>query len=88
MAGTVLCGRTRESARIQAVLDRAQDTGLGAVVLVTGEPGIGKTALLRWAHDRAHGAGFAVGSGKADEVSRIAPGAPVLQACARGRGRG
>ena len=84
MAGQVLHGRTRESTLIQAALDRAQHTGRGSVVLVTGEPGIGKTALLRSARDRAHDAGFAVGSGKADEVNRIAPGAPVLQALRSG----
>lgn len=42
----VLHGREPEQARLAALLDQAR-TGSGAVLVVLGEPGVGKTALLR-----------------------------------------
>ncbi|MEP6559752.1 MAG: AAA family ATPase, partial [Nakamurella sp.] len=78
--GVVLRGRLPELERLGQVLTRTAAAGRGAAILLAGEPGIGKTALLRvlqrWALDQQ----FAVGFSKADEVSQIAPGAPVLQA--------
>ena len=43
--GTQLVGREEPLGRLQAALDRALG-GRGGVVLVAGEPGIGKSALL------------------------------------------
>lgn len=43
-AGAGLIGRSAESAALASFLERA--VGTGAVLLVTGEPGVGKTALL------------------------------------------
>src|SRR3954471_21883632 len=50
----VLVGRTAELARIDALLADAR-SGRGTVVVVTGEPGGGKSALLRAAAERAAG---------------------------------
>ena len=80
MSELVLRGRSAEIARLSAVLLRAATDGRGSTVLIAGEPGIGKTALLRDLQRQAMSRSFAVGFGKADEVSQIAPGAPVLQA--------
>ncbi len=54
---TSLAGRRSECAVLDGLLDRVRG-GRSAVVVLRGEPGIGKTALLRYATDRA--AGFTV----------------------------
>ena len=51
-----LIGRNDEIARIDAVLDRVRDRG--GALLICGEPGIGKSALL----DRARGRASALGA--------------------------
>ena len=48
----MLVGRTAELARIDALLDDAR-AGRGTVLVLTGEPGVGKSALLRAAAERA-----------------------------------
>src|SRR3954449_8070763 len=48
----MLMGRERECARVEALLDGAR-AGTSGVLVVTGEPGIGKTALLGYACERA-----------------------------------
>jgi DNA-binding CsgD family transcriptional regulator len=48
----VLVGRTAELARIDALMDDAR-AGRGTVLVLTGEPGVGKSALLRAAVERA-----------------------------------
>lgn len=50
----MLVGRAAECARIDEVVDSARGGGSGALVFI-GEPGIGKTALLRYARERAGG---------------------------------
>jgi hypothetical protein len=55
----VFVGRARERAEIGAALARAA-AGQGALVLLTGEPGIGKTRLCDEAADDARGRGFDV----------------------------
>jgi DNA-binding CsgD family transcriptional regulator len=50
----VLLGRDRECAAIDRLLDQARESCSGALVL-RGEPGIGKSALLDYARDRADG---------------------------------
>jgi DNA-binding CsgD family transcriptional regulator len=47
-------GRTRERERLDAMLAQARD-GRSAVLVIRGEPGIGKTALLRYAARQASG---------------------------------
>jgi predicted ATPase len=51
----VLVGREPERARLAALLDEARG-GRGAAVVVVGEPGIGKTALLDDLRQRAQDA--------------------------------
>jgi DNA-binding CsgD family transcriptional regulator len=53
-----LIGRDRELALLSSLLDRAPEEG--AAIVVTGLPGVGKSALLRAAADRARDAGFEV----------------------------
>lgn len=50
----MLVGRERERADIQRVLQRAR-SGVSATLALVGEPGIGKTALLDHAAERARG---------------------------------
>ncbi|ONK09590.1 LuxR family transcriptional regulator [Streptomyces sp. MP131-18] len=51
-APTELFGRRAETAVLDELLSQAREGSGGALVL-WGEPGIGKSALLRYAHDRA-----------------------------------
>ena len=55
----VFVGRERERAENGAALARAE-AGQGALVLLAGEPGIGKTRLADEAADDARGRGFEV----------------------------
>ena len=50
----MLVGRDRECARIERLLECARAGAAGALVVV-GEAGIGKTALLDFATERAEG---------------------------------
>jgi DNA-binding CsgD family transcriptional regulator len=52
--GVGFLGRTRERESLDAMLAQARD-GQSAVLVVRGEPGIGKTALLRYAARQASG---------------------------------
>jgi DNA-binding CsgD family transcriptional regulator len=54
--------------------------GRGRAVLVEGEPGIGKSALLRAAADCARAAGCAVFWGAGDELGRTFPLLPLIDA--------
>ncbi|HEY3896707.1 MAG TPA: ATP-binding protein, partial [Pseudonocardiaceae bacterium] len=68
----ILRERTDQQNTIRALLRDAQ-RGSGAVVLVEGEPGIGKSALLRAASGEAVGFGFSVATGTADQLSQQIP---------------
>ena len=61
-----LLGREDELGAVRALVDAP---GRGAVLLVTGEAGIGKTAFLRAARDEAQAAGAVVGGGTCDAGS-------------------
>ena len=52
--GLGFIGRTRERERLDAMLARARD-GQSAVLVIRGAPGVGKTALLRYAARQASG---------------------------------
>jgi adenylate cyclase len=54
-----LVGRADELARIGAVLDRARRAGTGAVVLVTGDAGMGKSRLVAEVEADARALGYA-----------------------------
>ncbi|GJH30010.1 adenylate/guanylate cyclase domain-containing protein [Caballeronia novacaledonica] len=59
-----LVGRKTESDQIAGVLDRARDAGRGAVILVRGRAGIGKSRLMIEVRQRAQSRGFAVPFGQ------------------------
>ncbi|WP_445165862.1 AAA family ATPase [Mycolicibacterium sp. Dal123E01] len=80
----MLRGRDCELAAVATALRRASDAGRGAVIHLSGEPGIGKTALVQAIATQAADAGFAVGSGKAEELHQIAAGGPLLVALRSG----
>ncbi|MER6789279.1 AAA family ATPase, partial [Streptomyces sp. NPDC000658] len=68
-----LRGREAELGQLTALIASVARTGSGALVLIQGEPGIGKTALLTEAVARAGAAGYSVGTGRADELHHIVP---------------
>jgi DNA-binding CsgD family transcriptional regulator len=78
MSRVTLRGRSDALSRARCALDRAARTGQGALVVISGEPGIGKSAVLHAVVEQASRAGFRVGSGKAEYGDEIAPGAPLL----------
>src|SRR5256885_5763554 len=58
----MLVGREREQATIDALLEHAR-SGISGTLLVCGEPGIGKSALLRYAELTANGMTVLTASG-------------------------
>ena len=84
MARVALRGRSDAMSRVLTTLDRAARTGQGALVVISGEPGIGKSAVLRAVVEQASRTGFKVGGGKAEQGDQIAPGAPLLVALRSG----
>jgi DNA-binding NarL/FixJ family response regulator len=77
--GEVGRGRGTEQKIVGELLRRAQQ-GRGGVVLVEGEPGIGKSLLLAGASDKAAGQGFSLAAGAADQLSRAIPFFPLRAA--------
>ena len=77
--GTGLLGRRSERGALDRLLDRTR-AGRGAVLVVRGEPGIGKTALLHYAAGRA--AGFRVTRAGGVESEMELPFAGLHQLCA------
>ena len=63
-----LVGRERESATLRGLLDRAA-AGQGGLVLVSGEPGIGKRSLVHGLTDYARSVGAVLLTGRAVEAS-------------------
>jgi DNA-binding CsgD family transcriptional regulator len=68
----VLHGRAAEQKMVRDLLRRAW-RGAGGVVLVEGEPGLGKSALLRDAIDEAAEQGFSLAAGAADRLGQAIP---------------
>src|SRR5690349_6648754 len=85
MAQVALRGRSDAMSRALTTLDRVTRTGQAALVVITGEPGIGKSAVLRAVIEQASRSGFRVGSGKVEQGDQIAPGAPLLVSLRSGR---
>jgi DNA-binding CsgD family transcriptional regulator len=71
-AEEVVRGREAEQKMIGDLLRRAQ-RGAGGVVLVDGEPGIGKSLLLRASTDKAAEQGFSLAAGAADQLGQGIP---------------
>lgn len=72
-------GRAVEWSRVVSALDLLEH-GRGGVVLVEGEPGDGRSHLLREAAARARARSVAVGTACADELTRWCPLAPLAMA--------
>ena len=72
-------GRERE-ARIAADFLRTVEQGQGRILLIEGEPGIGKSELLGHVINQASGRHFSVAQAEADELGREMPLAPLLAA--------
>src|SRR2546423_5809546 len=83
----MLRGRRAEQERIDALLTAARD-GISGALMLRGEPGIGKTALLEHAAQRAEGMRVLRGSGVESEAElpfaglplRLRPAADALEA--------
>ena len=75
----VLVGRERELAVLQAALDRLTTNGAGSLVLVAGEPGIGKTTLLESLAEMARRRGVPVHAGRAPASAGAPPFWPWSQ---------
>jgi DNA-binding NarL/FixJ family response regulator len=65
-------GREAEQKMVRELLRHAQ-RGAGGVLLVDGEPGIGKSLLLRAATDQAAEQGFSLAAGTADLLGQVIP---------------
>jgi len=70
--GEVMRGREAEQKMIGDML-RCVRRGIGRVVLVDGEPGIGKSLLLREATNEAAEQGFSLAAGAADQLGEAIP---------------
>ncbi|MEU7530535.1 AAA family ATPase [Saccharothrix sp. NPDC042600] len=79
-----LVGRERELDRLRAGVD-ALGRGRGAALVVEGEPGIGKTALVKAVCEDAAARGFRVCKGAGDELGRSLPLLPLLDALSTAR---
>ncbi|GAA4692475.1 helix-turn-helix transcriptional regulator [Nocardioides conyzicola] len=77
-------GRDDELTRAHNALLASRRTGQGAILLVTGDPGVGKSTIMTAIAERAALLGFSVGVSKAEEADQIAPGAPLLIALRSG----
>jgi predicted ATPase len=63
----MLVGRDRECARLDAMIADAR-AGAGGALVLRGDAGIGKTALLAWAAERAEGMGLLRARGVESEI--------------------
>ena len=74
-----LVGRSEEQKTIAELLTQAGD-GAGRTVLVSGPPGVGKSAVLDWARESAERQEWRTGHGVAAAIEGAWPYAPVLDA--------
>jgi len=84
MARVQLRGRSHEVSTAVALVRAAARTHQSGVIMVTGEAGIGKTAVFNAVSADAVDEGFVLGASKADSMGQISPGAPLLLALRSG----
>ena len=80
-----LRGRDQELASALSVVRRTRVHGASGVVLISGNPGIGKTALLSEICRQAIHTRIRVARSKCDEIEQACPGAPILGLLRSGR---
>ncbi len=80
MAGIVLRGRSEPMTTALGLLRRVIQTGQGGGLVVTGEAGIGKSALVSAVLREAARLGVVCGLVRADRIGRVVPGGPLLTA--------
>jgi len=78
MADVVLRGRSEPMATALGVVRKVVRTGQGDGLVITGEAGIGKSALLTALLREAGRLGAGCGTLRADRIGRIVPGGPLL----------
>jgi DNA-binding CsgD family transcriptional regulator len=78
MADVVLRGRSEPMATALGVVRKVVRTGQGDGLVITGEAGIGKSALLTAVLREAGRLGAGCGTVRADRIGRIVPGGPLL----------
>src|SRR5688572_9428620 len=78
-ASTPIVGRDREVRMLHEAI-AASASGHGQVVLLEGEPGIGKTRLVAAAIEQARNEGFEVASGTCDDLAQARPFGAILSA--------
>jgi hypothetical protein len=83
----ILVGRDKELRTLTGALDRTQ-RGSGCVVIVTGDAGVGKSALCRELSERASARGVMVLTGRAVETSAPLAYRPVAEALMRAARQG
>ena len=83
-AAVPLLGRERECALLDDALAAASGSGAAEVLLVLGDPGIGKSRLLQHLHERVRDRGGLVLAGRAFEAERTRPYGPWLDALGGG----
>jgi DNA-binding CsgD family transcriptional regulator len=67
-----------------SMLRRVRTLGRGGVLVLEGEPGIGKSAVFAAIVEQAAAMQFTCGASKADKIGRISPAAPLLLALRSG----
>lgn len=80
-------GRQAQWQQVRELLRRAQ-RGLGGVLLVDGDPGMGKSLLLRESARAAAGQGFSLAAGRGDQLGRHVPFFTLLTALHQPLGSG
>lgn len=84
VARTVLRGRSEVMATALSMMRRVRAHGRGGVLVLEGEPGIGKSAVFAAIVEQTAVMQFVHGVSKADQIGRISPAAPLLLALRSG----